>query len=505
MSGRRYTLEVKDPRAPDRFVLRHDVAAGTIGLTVAFPAERSFELVVTDGAGTPVDPQHVWVVEESGFVSRPRCRPRAPGTLEVQAPTVPFSLQVVAPGYRPQRLGPFALDALPERVSARLAAASAIRGRVLVDGVPAAGASVHLHRVPADDAVVRFAGGLPSRLEGPLGRAVATTDASGAFELFVPTAGRWVVHAEVEGRAMAESGDLRVEEGRSIDDVELACAPAATLEGNVLCAAGVDAEGMLVAITRGDGHVRFQVVASDGSFRFTGLAAGEWQVRRCEPEDQQWLREGRTWPDAPVGASSTGVVLFPGQTARFDLDLRAELPAVLRGRLTLGARPARGFRATLRQERTQVTGTTDASGRFELRARQPGRAWLSLSAHLAGGELEVRRRVELAAGDNVCDLALAAGAVEVSGLAPPAEPHREAIVPGYALTWDRVGEQVDGVRCLFRFDPLDGSLVAHGLPAGTAALRRRPARAAGGTDDWPVQQTLRIEAGTRTRLVLPPK
>lgn len=504
LSGQRYTLEVEEPGRTPRFVLLHDVEAGTSDVTIRFPPRRTFELEVTSARDAAIEELRVFCVAEDDLPFQPQWKPHGVGRLLIEAPAMPFSFDVHAAGHLTQRCGPFMPDAVPERVTVTLPVASAIRGRVLANGAPVAGARVHLHRVSSETALLLFAGDLQTRLDGErYGKATEAT-ADGAFELFVQTSGRYVVHAEADGWAAAESVELPLEPGQSIDGVELTLAAPATLEGSVLVAAGVAVDGTLVAITRGDGHVQMQVVGADGAFRFTGLAAGGWQVRRCEPDDQQWLRQARTWPDYDSSDQHivADVTLRSGQTTHYDLDLCAEVPAVLRGRLTLGAHAASSWRVTLSQGRQHSSGATDAVGRFELRARRPGTAWLSLSASVAAGQLSLQRTFALTVGENFWEHNVAVGAVEIAGLPPSAEPHPEAAVPGYALTW----VSVDGAHWTLQFDPdASGGLIADDLPVGTVELRRRGAQEYTGIDRWLSLGSLVISAGGRVRFAYRPK
>jgi hypothetical protein len=144
---------------------------------------------------------------------------------------------------------------------------------------------------------------------------------------------------------------------------------------------GREAAGTIVAINRGDGEPRTQLVGHDGQFRFEHLTPGAWEVRRTNQESihpQNYgmvSSEGR--PDRQIEPSCH---VIEGETTYFDLDLRDWHPVVLAAELLINGEPARGWRISLWPSGERMVsgalprGITDGNGRLKLEVDE-ARAW----------------------------------------------------------------------------------------------------------------------------------
>jgi hypothetical protein len=346
-----------------------------------------------------------------------------------------------------------------------------ITGRVTARGAPVAGARVHAHWIDPRQPFHRFAHRVHTRLQAAVRNDVTTGD-DGRFRLPVQRDGRYVLHAEADGLARGESIEFDVANGIAGAGIDVALQQPAAIEGRVLVPTGDDVRGQIVAATRGDGHVDVAVTDADGAFRFAGLSPGAWQVRACRHDDLEWLRMARTWPERGIDELPIDVELVPGETARFDVDLRERKGAVVTGRLLFDGAPRAGARVSLWNDGEYVFAETDADGRFEQRCT-PGASTAYFFVKLpAGGQLRLERPVAFAAGANTVDVDVATGGIELVGLPPSAAPLREGRSDGYALIWNTRG----GVACQYHFDPdQDGRHRVEALPVGTARLHRREA------------------------------
>ncbi|HEX6812347.1 MAG TPA: sigma-70 family RNA polymerase sigma factor [Planctomycetota bacterium] len=490
LSGAQYSLAVKRADDRQRELVQHDVAAGSRGVELVFAPARTLEVLVTGPDGEVVTTPAIHGIDEQNIGMALRWREAQDGAQATIAPERPFSLLVSARGYQQKRTERFDPAQLPPRITVTLARAAVVAGRVLANGAAVAGAKVHAHRLDPQLAQLRFAGGLTTRLPGEATAAV-TTDADGRFALPISYAGRYVVHAESAPFGRGESAVLDVAPERAPPPVELELLAAAAIDGVVLVAQGDAREGLVVGASRGDGHVEVAVTGADGAFRFTGLAAGPWQVRVCKPEDQEWLRQARTWPqrgDKP--AQKADVELRPGETASHRIDLAALFPAAVDGQLRLGGATVANARISMWCDGEYRLTRTDDEGRFRLRGQAAATTLHAFVSLPSGGELQVQHALQLTAGANPVSLDAPVGAVDFTGLSatPPAEDDPRG---GYALVWTVAPP---APRYVYRFEPgPDGVHRAPTLPAGRAQLRRRDEKH-GTPDSWPLAADVEVVA-----------
>jgi RNA polymerase sigma-70 factor (ECF subfamily) len=487
-SGAQYSLAVN--RADERELVRHDIAAGSRGVELVFAPARPLEVLVIGPDGAVVTAPVITGIDEQNVGIALRWRETQDGARVTTAPEHPFSLMVSAPGYQTKRTERFDPGQLPPRITVTLARAAAVEGRVLANGAAVAGAKVHAHRLEPKNAGLRFAAGLTTRLPGETTVAV-TTDADGRFALPIPYAGRYVVHAESAPFGRGESAVLDVAPDRVPPPVTLELTAAAGIDGVVLVAPGDAREGLVVGATRGDGHVEVAVTDAEGAFRFTGLAAGSWQVRVCKLEDQEWLRMARTWPERTRGDTpAADVELRPGETASHRIDLAALFPAAIDGQLRLGGTAVENAKISLWCDGEYRMTRTDGEGRFRLRGQAASTTLHAFVSLPSGGELQIRHALQLTAGTNAVSLDPPVGAVDFTGLSatPPAEDDPRG---GYALVWTSTQS---GPRFVYRFEPgPDGVHRAATLPAGRGQLRRRD-KARGTPEDWPLVTDVEVVA-----------
>jgi hypothetical protein len=492
LPGRAYMVGARDPTTR-REAKARGVRAGERALVLRFAARGTLALAVRDARGPVAGFRAVVTSVElrglSGHASD------SPGTVRVDVPDQTFYVNVVSPEHQPLRLGPFEPGAAPARLEAVLERAEGIAGVVRAEGSPVPGAVVHAH-VPVQGASLwELPEGLVSRVD-PGVDAATIADEQGRFFLPLFTSGRFLVHASAPGRARAASDWLEFPAGASLPELELELPPAGALEGRVLVAPGVEPSGLWIAASDGEGHVELTQSGAEGAFRFDGLAPGAWQVRRVRAGQErtflQLAERGGCRPLADEGEPVSDVRLGPGAVARFDLDLRHEVPCRIEGRLAFGGAPASGWNAALAGSQVPL----DTDGRFVLRASEPGRSWLVLW----GGAANLSVELVVTAGTNVWELDLPVGELQLENLPRVSELDADSSNrPAYELTWS--GGDLRWSATLHE-EP-SASLRLAQVPAGRLALRVRPA---GGQEDprgWPVLVELDLAAGAFESVRLP--
>lgn len=503
VADRSYSILVPVPGHP-LGVVRHDVPAGRQDLIIEVLDPRTLEIVVTDVAGEPVAEPDVELfdLQDKEIAVSPERGPD--GVLVVPLPPVPFRLQVGSPAHLTVSLGPFDPEALPPVLLVTLESAGILSGRVSAAGSPVANARLHLHRPPRGARFGQYASErfielveLFTALDPQTWQEVRS-DSEGHFELPSPGAGTFVIHAEANGHGRGDSRPISLESGESRAGIELELYSPSTLFGHVLVAVGVEVEGTVVNITRGDGHLRTQTVEEDGAYRFEGLAAGRWQVRRSTAAAQEGLRAGRIRLQEEMTALPHDVELPAGREVEFDLDLRDERPCRVSGSLTFDGIPAEGWQVQLGVQGELVHMHTDAEGLFQATVRRPGHGFLGAMSASASARWEfVTRPVELVAGENTYDLDFVTGSVSLSGLPPSPLDFVGPFSGSYAL---RFVDPQDQTVWFLLFDPeQDGSRTLSGVPVGAVELHRRTLESQDQDPSaWPRVETLHVEQGRST-------
>ncbi len=486
-AGRPYTIEARQRNA-SRLILRHDVTAGMHDVEMRFPAKRWMTIDPRSTNGDRILATRVSVADAASYMMRTPVEENDDGTRRMLMPAIPFQLWVNAEGHLAHHEGPLDPKTAPEQLRPTLQRAGAIRGRVLADGQPVAGARVHLHFRAHKKRMGVYAAKLYTRLHGYVRYKGVLTDENGRFEHFVRSAGEYYVHAEAEGWARGEHGPFRLDNGESANDLTFELVRPATLEGRLLVAEGVEVDGALVAITHGDGHLQMQFVGADGRYRFEGLTPGDWQIARCEPDQQEWLRTCRTWTYDQVYELPVHFSVRAGETKTHDLDLTADRPTAIRGRVVIDDAPREGVHVNIAY--TKVRTKTDADGGFELVAPRPGALELYVSYSLPHGDVSATIEAKALEDGTPIDIRVKTGAVEVRDLPQPARADVEdAAMPSFALV-----RTSDGIQWAVRFDPdASGVFRSKRIPRGEYEIRARQSRRSYRWRSWAVIGTARVE------------
>jgi hypothetical protein len=430
-----------------------EARTGEPELVLTLRARQPLVLRVRDEEGTPLAGAGAWVRGPDSTSLCYGATRLAPGELEIVPPTDEFGLDVFAEGCERVTLEGLTLAGVPAEVVLRRA--PELAGRVLAHGAPLAGAT--LEAFPAARHAIEH-DGFPVRVEPrSVGRATSTAD--GSFNLPLTFRGELWLRASAPGLASAELGPLAAE-GGSLRDLELVLDAGGALEGRVRVARGNPA-GVIVGVSRGDGFARSVRADAEGRFRFEGLSAGPWHVRRLEHELSPTGHSTSERQQEEPLAIPADCIVSAGRTTWFDLDLGGGAPVCeLQGALRLEGAGEAGWSGELLDpagEKTPVALRLDAHGSFRvaLDSAGPRRLLLTASAGPHAG-LRVLDELTLTPGANEWQLDLAFGTVELVGI--PAELARERPV---------LVVELDGER-LAAAPASDGLTL---VPAGRVSLR----------------------------------
>ena len=439
-----------------------------------------------DATGEPIPEPSAYAHDQKDLswqvdVQPPEVERLGPGVLRLYRPQASFVLQVGAEGYESQRLGPYEPLSAPAELTVRLRTSPKVRGRVLADGQPVAGARVQLCMwwAGADFALAR--GDFQLRLF-PVGNSHVETDEEGRFEHIVRRDSPMIaVIAKADGWALGETDFLELDADGGLDGVEVHLVRGGAIEGEVLAPPEREPRGQLVAISRGDGEVLRARTDENGFYRFEGLTPGGWQVHHREEKAEVALRVLQG-----AGPIEWDCQVFDGRTTRHDIDARRGTVEVA-GRLTIDGVGAAGWSATLSPLEQGHSGTSpvpvllDAGGGFRLQA--PPGSW-ELAIELprgAGPRTVVKRELELLDRPVAAPLELVTGMVEGTF-------HRG--VPLDFRWRGHEGVQVDVTLTT----GLDGSFAAS-VPAGEVEVLRE--LTSGGFAHWSLLRTIQVPAGGR--------
>lgn len=476
------------------------VRGGEGDLVLRLARLSEVELAVADLDGAPLE-RFAWRTLAASDESRLASGALAlhPGArVALNVPTVPFLLEVEAPGHTLERLGPWTAAALGERVEVRLAPLPGLRGRVLADGAPLAGARVKLYARMGDDRHFEHNGFVvhvdPTWLDED------TSDDEGRFLLTPRRSDTYFVRVERQGFAPGEIGPLALDPQRAHDELAVELGQGGAIEGRVILPGGPDATGRIVGISRGDAHAVTQRTGADGSFRFERLTPGPWQVRLVDEE----IHPSRSH------SSSTTARMRPeidwdcdveeGRTTRFDIDLGERGAVRLTGLLRIDGRDPGAWKASLHKDgiffgASHADAEIALTGEFELSTTRPGPYLLVLQGTYGERGMQfLVARVELAKGENPWQLDLATGALEVANVPPPEDDD-----PSIAHLWSRGDELLcltalfpdEQGRCLLPRLPLGPSRIVDVAPADPEPR------------DWPLLAECEVVAGGTAQVELP--
>ncbi|MEM9380570.1 MAG: sigma-70 family RNA polymerase sigma factor [Planctomycetota bacterium] len=284
-----YDLVANDPFADPARPLRafaNRVQPGTLDLVLRLGEASILNVQVRDEDSNPIDSVSVtpMIGDETSSVSVGSYEgPHAGGLVELPLPGRPFYLQLYAPGYHDERIGPLDPAAIAGTIDVEMRRAPRVTGVVLAGGKPIAGARVRLFRPKAP--------GLQVLVDGydmaytPDG-AATTTGADGAYELYHRHGGTYRVVAQHEDHAAADSGPVELGEDEDRSGVDLTLGTGGTL---VVHAPPGTPEGETAVAYRGIGKPRTARVDSNGVATFHHIAEGRWCVR-MEDDDLRRMR-----------------------------------------------------------------------------------------------------------------------------------------------------------------------------------------------------------------------
>jgi surface antigen len=310
-----YTFVASDPEHRYTDAVLSGVEPGARDVELRLAEKQFFEVFVTDRDERPLELCRFELSAEIGgavFSDRPEPKVLEPGLFGLGLPPKDFTLVVERDGYLPATFEDLRPGALGARVEVVLERAPRVRGRVVADGKPVAGARVTLHRELAESYFRNgFACLYPVEVESE-----GTTDAEGRFDLGCRSHGALFVRASAERWVATDLGPV---DPAHEQDLRLELTPGGTLEGRVLLPNGADGAGLVVGINRGDGLARTQRAGPGGRFRFDHLMPGRWQVlQRDEELDPSSTTISNFDEPIEIEWSCTVEAL---RVTRFDLDL----------------------------------------------------------------------------------------------------------------------------------------------------------------------------------------
>ena len=280
--------------------------------------QGTFTIALRGPGGEPIDECSISMQQEMGpnswGVLGNRSKPLGDGRHELVAPKARMLLQVAAAGCRTYKSAELDPPVPGSTLEIQLERLVLLRGRVLAEGKPAAGATVSSFKVLGDS--VLHVSGFRS-LHQPFPEATVTSQDDGTFELPYEGEDPLWIRVELAGFAAAEL-EPTVPANSSALTIEIV--RGGILEGVVILPNGADAEGTVVGISRCDGFPRTQRAAAGGRFRFENLTPGPWQVLRRERDFDPTSMSTSTsrGPGTPIEWSCE---VSDGRTTRFDLDL----------------------------------------------------------------------------------------------------------------------------------------------------------------------------------------
>jgi hypothetical protein len=229
-----------------------DVAPGTRELELRLGEFATFEVLVRDEEGRPVEGCRLETEVEVGqaaISSNRRSEVREPRLYALVLPTLPFQLAVEAEGFLPAvRQGPRP-ESLGTRLELVLTRAPRLVGRVVAGGKPVDGACVTLHRAVVEGSYWRdgfYCVYSPEAVDQ------VTSGTGGHFDLTCKQLGPVYVRATSAGWTGADRGPLQP---GSADETVLELTRGGSSEGRVPLPEGADGEGVVVGIVPVHGSI----------------------------------------------------------------------------------------------------------------------------------------------------------------------------------------------------------------------------------------------------------
>jgi RNA polymerase sigma factor (sigma-70 family) len=327
--------------------------------------------VVDAGSGEPIDRFRVRVKKLQSLRGPLYAQPnlwvdfeneRGDFSADLVGPGI-YQIQVAAEGYAPAWSEPISTDALKDIV-VTLSAGRAISGRVVNDkGEPLSGATV----VPLS----LSQGNMPETQDLFLGLDGAAQTVNGSFTLAHVPAGVeaiQVVHPDYASRRVE---GIRVDAGRTSENVEVVLSTGGTIEGYVYDLQGNPQAGQALYVQDAAGYAGLGDEEAGRKGQAVTDANGFYRIERL-PSDLCYLE--RADKGQGLGVVCRMVVPRDGQVARVDL---GGAP-VVRGRIVLDGVPLAGARLLIGPVHTPDSGaftcyaTTDEQGGFAFGGATPG-------------------------------------------------------------------------------------------------------------------------------------
>lgn len=489
------SVVVNDPKGELTTATLDDLTTGPELHTVVLREPRLASLRVRSSDGSVIEGFRFELLasQSSRLLERQDVEEGNEGTFSI--PASQFDLRVLAPFTKATTLEGLLPDEV-EELEVTLDPVPGLRGVVLADDQPIAGASVTLHRV-AKRNIEYTVNNYRSRYRHDALDTMLTAE-DGEFRLTVGESGEYVVRVEAPGYAPQDSADLTIGGDLEHARVELRLARGGTLEGVVRSSAGADIRNVIVGISRGDIAPQTTRVDQDGRFVFRNLTPGEWQAVIADTlllPDQH-----STGTRSGSGMRKFADLVFPYEV--FDeratfvrLELEPTDAWVLNGKLSNASAGELTWKAQLMAPDSLPFGLAETTstevrsdGSFEIASEDPKRFQLALLARsTTDAWYFLTDQVDLAT-ESTWEIAYDSGTLRFEGLPE----------------WSRL--QDPPIALLFELNATANLLVAFGgdkngealiehLPAGVGALVR-PNLLEPDPRKWERLETMRVLAGT---------
>ena len=362
-------------------------------------------------------------------------RSHAGGRAEFRVGNSAFVVQVDAPGFAPGEAGPFSALGAPAEIRIVLKRLPGVRGHVVSQGKPVAGAWVKLYPALEEQRLVIVDGGFPSRVQ-PVAHSETTSAADGSFELALHEPGRFLVQAGAENLGEADTSVLALEPRTGADGIELELGALGAIEGRLLLPPDESARDRVVGASRGSGRACSVRTDAEGKFRLEKLSPGAWLLRPLaediDPAGGGYEVRHATGAPSEIPANCT---VRAGETTRVEIDLRhkaefvaqVETAALQGGTWTASLDPEGATfsrRATISQVALDALRmTVDQAGDYALR--------IAVWKPELHGSLRISERLHLEAGPNTWKLGAPAGQLVLANtLADKIDPLLRCEQPG---------------------------------------------------------------------------
>lgn len=383
------------------------------------------------------------------------------GRVDVPKPRTRFWVSLKASGYLDLTAGPFDPENLGSELPLTFTPARPVHGRVTKDGLPVAGAIVSIARgrdwtLPYASPVW-IARAFPTRFVHAFPTMPVSTDSNGRFAIAPSAPDEYVVRAAFPGSGSKTSLPFRYGSDEALPEIELELPRACSLDGRLLAPPGETIASRIVGASLGDGFVRTTRTGSDGRFEIDDLEPGSWTVALCSREidlDLGFPLASQPPVDGRIPANAKVVTLEEGGSAHVVLDLTSREVVRVSGRIRVHGAPTPSIHSYFELARVRVRNHWEPLGRpvrlsdggqYAVRLPRPGRYRITVRPIEAA--LRIETEFDFAAGDNLCDLEIETGTLELAAtdevLHFDAEQHDEA--RGLRAT-TRIVTRRDGVQ-----------------------------------------------------------